>query len=187
METKGFFQFESIITVSVSSFRFIWIPMLWVYGQIINLRIWRIKPVSALKGLNLFKMSVIIYVTIFEPFKPSRCIKALFYIPEYRFNFPTTKGFRMNIPMKLAHQYMAITFTFSPTSSHLHSLQAENYDRNLRLVVDEDDNIKSGLKGLNQSLWILLLLNNIILTKNSSRVSLVTQSSSALGMLNTQE
>ena len=30
---KGFFQFEIIITVLVSSFRFIWIPMLWVYGH----------------------------------------------------------------------------------------------------------------------------------------------------------
>ena len=28
-----FFQFEIIITVLVSSFRFIWIPMLWVYGH----------------------------------------------------------------------------------------------------------------------------------------------------------
>ena len=31
METKGFFQFESIINVLVSSF--IWIPMLWVHGH----------------------------------------------------------------------------------------------------------------------------------------------------------
>ena len=30
---SGFFQFEIIINVSVSSFRFIWIPMLWVYGH----------------------------------------------------------------------------------------------------------------------------------------------------------
>ena len=33
METKGFFQFEIIINGLVSSFRFIWIPMLWVYGH----------------------------------------------------------------------------------------------------------------------------------------------------------
>ena len=31
METKGFFQFGIIINVLVGSFRFIWIPMLWVY------------------------------------------------------------------------------------------------------------------------------------------------------------
>ena len=33
METKGFFQFEIIINVLVTSFRFIWIPILWIYGQ----------------------------------------------------------------------------------------------------------------------------------------------------------
>ena len=43
---------------------------------------------------------------------------------------------------------MAISFTFSPTSNHLHPLQVENCDSNSRLVVDEDDNVKSGLKGL---------------------------------------
>ena len=31
METKGFFQFEIIINILASYFRFIWIPMLWVY------------------------------------------------------------------------------------------------------------------------------------------------------------
>ena len=31
--------------------------------------------------------------------KPSRRLKASFYIPENRPNFPTTDGFRMNIPM----------------------------------------------------------------------------------------
>ena len=32
MEIKWFIQFEIIINVLVSSFRVIWIPMLWVYG-----------------------------------------------------------------------------------------------------------------------------------------------------------
>ena len=50
--------------------------------------------------------------------------------------------------MKLVHQYMIIFFNFSPTSNHLHPLQVENCDSNSRLVVDEDDNVKSGLKGL---------------------------------------
>ena len=54
----------------------------------------------------------------------------------------------MNISMKLVYQYMALFFTFSPTSNHLHPLQAENCDSNSRLVGDEDDNVKSGLKGL---------------------------------------
>ena len=49
--------------------------------------------------------------------------------------------------MKLLNKYMAIFFNFSPISSHLHRLQAENCDSNSRLVVDEDDNVKSGLKG----------------------------------------
>ena len=31
MEAKCFFQFEIIINVLVSSFRLIWIPILWVY------------------------------------------------------------------------------------------------------------------------------------------------------------
>ena len=47
-----------------------------------------------------------------QPFKPSRCMKASFYILENRLNFPTTKGFRINIPMKLVYQYMAIFFNF---------------------------------------------------------------------------
>ena len=54
----------------------------------------------------------------------------------------------MNIPMKLVYQYMTIFFTFLPTSNHLHPLQVENCDSNSRLVVDEDDNVKSGLNGL---------------------------------------
>ena len=51
--------------------------------------------------------------------------------------------------MKLAYQYMTILFTFSSTSSHRHPLQVEHCDSNSRLVVGEDDNVKSGLKGLN--------------------------------------
>ena len=53
----------------------------------------------------------------------------------------------MKIPMKLLYQYMAIFITFSPTSNHLH-LQVENCDSNSRLVVEEDDNVNLGLKGL---------------------------------------
>ena len=41
---------------------------------------------------------------------------------------------------------MAIFFNFSPTSSHLHPLQVENYGSNSRLVVDEDDNGKFRLE-----------------------------------------
>ena len=55
----------------------------------------------------------------------------------------------MKIPMKLFYQYMAIFFNFSPTSSHLYSLQVENCDSNSRLVVDEDDNGKFRLERIN--------------------------------------
>ena len=84
--------------------------------------------------------------------KPSRCIKASFYIPEIRPNFPTTKGFRMKISMKLVYQYMAIFITFSPTSNHLHPLQVENCDSNSRLVVDEDDSGKLRLERVNRQI-----------------------------------
>ena len=43
---------------------------------------------------------------------------------------------------------MAIFLNFLPTSNHFHPLQVENCDSNSRLVVDEDDDINSGLKGL---------------------------------------
>ena len=54
----------------------------------------------------------------------------------------------MKISLKMVYQYMVIFFNCSPTSSHLHPLQVENCDSNSRFVVDEDDNVKSGLKGL---------------------------------------
>ena len=50
--------------------------------------------------------------------------------------------------MQLVYQYMAIFFIFSPDSNHLHPLQVENCNSISRLVVNEDDNVKSGLKGL---------------------------------------
>ena len=52
----------------------------------------------------------------------------------------------MKISMKLVYQYMIIFFNFSPTSSHVHPLQIENWDSNSRLVVDEDDNGKFRLE-----------------------------------------
>ena len=68
---KGIFPFEIIINVLVSSFCFIWIPMLWVCGHYeyfksfsagivfrrqnltsVDVRFWRLKTVPELKGLN---------------------------------------------------------------------------------------------------------------------------------------
>ena len=39
-------------------------------------------------------------------------IKASFYIPENRLSFPTTKGFRIQISMKLVYQYVTISIHF---------------------------------------------------------------------------
>ena len=69
-------------------------------------------------------------------------MQASFCIPDNRLNFPTTKGFKLKISMKLDYQYMAIFFNFSLTINHFHPLQVENCDSNSRLVVDEDDNGK---------------------------------------------
>ena len=80
-----------------------------------------------------------------QPFKPSRCINASVYIFEKILDFPTTKGFRRGISMKLFYQFMAIV-NLSPTSSHLHPLQVQNCDSKSRLVVDEDDNGKFRLQ-----------------------------------------
>ena len=83
-----------------------------------------------------------------QPFKPSRCINASFYILVNRLKFPTTKGFRTKISMKLVYQYMTIYLNFQTTSNHFHPLQVENCDSNSRLVVDEMTMVNSGLKGL---------------------------------------
>ena len=48
--------------------------------------------------------------------------------------------------MEQVYQYMPIFFNFSPTSGHLHPLQVENCNSNLRLVVEEDDNGKLRLE-----------------------------------------
>ena len=71
------------------------------------------------------------------PFKPSRCFKASFYIPENRLNFPTIKGFGTKISMRLVYQYMGNFFNFQTTSNHLHPLLVKNCENNSRLVVDE--------------------------------------------------
>ena len=62
------------------------------------------------------------------------------YKPIYQMiDFPTARGFRTKIPMKLVYQYVVIFFNFQTTSCHLHPLQVENCGSNSRLVVDEDD------------------------------------------------
>ena len=68
--------------------------------------------------------------------KPSRCIKESFYIPEIIHNFPTNRGFRIKISLKLVWQYMAIFINFSPTLNHLHALQVDNCKFRLERVKD---------------------------------------------------
>ena len=57
--------------------------------------------------------------------------------------------------MKLFYQYMAIFFSFSPTSSHIHPLQVD-CDSNSRLVVDEDDNGKFKLETVLTEIFLVL-------------------------------
>ena len=86
----------------------------------------------------------------FNPLGPRDALKNHFTsLKTYLILDLTTKGLRWPIPMKLFYEYMVIFFNLPLTSSHLHPLQAENCDSNSRLVVDEDDNVKSSLKGLN--------------------------------------
>ena len=104
-----------------------------------------IEPLPVVNGVRRIDNQIVKFLIIFcrLTFKPSRCIKASFYIPENGPNFSKTKGFWAKISKKLVYQYKPIFFTFSPTShhhDHLHSLQDENCDSNSRLVVDEDDN-----------------------------------------------
>ena len=59
---------------------------------------------------------------------------------------------------------MATFFIFSPTSNHLHPLQVENCGSNSRLVVGEDANVKSGLKGLSADFKISFLFSKYNIT-----------------------
>ena len=86
----------------------------------------RLKASPALKGLS-----------------PHDALKHRF--TSLRLNFPTTKGFRTKISIKLFYQNMAIFFNFQ-----VHQVIFIHYS-NSRLVVYEDDNVKSGLKRLNRS------------------------------------
>ena len=101
----------------------------------------RVRALAFMWVKNPYISTIRIY-----PSKPSRCIKASFYIIENRLYFLTTKGFKGEFRMKLFYVYMIIFFNLSLTSSHLHPLQVENCDSNSRLVVDDDDNCKFRLQ-----------------------------------------
>ena len=74
----------------------------------------------------------------------------------------------MNISMNLVYQYTVFFFHFSPTSNHFHPLQVENCDSNLRLVVDENENVKSGLKELRVWGNTDLSFNGMVMGNNRS-------------------
>ena len=67
----------------------------------------------------------------------------------------------MNISMKLVYQNMAIFYTFSPTSNHLHPLQVENHDSNSRLVVDENDNGKFRIEKVKTLILLYVLITTV--------------------------
>ena len=67
----------------------------------------------------------------------------------------------MKISIKLVYQYMAIFFTFSPTSNHLHPLQVQNCDSNSRLVVNEDYNGKFRLGRVNTQYYLENLVTQV--------------------------
>ena len=71
--------------------------------------------------------------TWLKPFGPSRCIKASFQIAENRLNFPTSKGFRMNIKKK----WFTNTWQFSLIS---HPLQI--------IFIHEKSRITIAIRGL---------------------------------------
>ena len=59
-----------------------------------------VKPLQNYK-LNddlCYNLTLPLNKTHFKPFKPSRCIKASFYITVYRPNFPTTRGLWWKFP-----------------------------------------------------------------------------------------
>ena len=72
---KGFFQFAIIINVFISSFRFIWIPMLLVCGHYNFFKLFQCgdhqKTVPALTGLTLKALNIFLY----NPWEPKGFIQ----------------------------------------------------------------------------------------------------------------
>ena len=75
---------------------------------------------------------------LFNPFSPHDALKH--HITSLKTDLIILQPGGFRISMKLAYQYIAISFNLSTTSNHLHLLQVENCDSNSRLVVGEDDN-----------------------------------------------
>ena len=71
-----------------------------------------------------------------KPSKSSRCIKASFYIPEYRLNFKNENFHETGLPINCNFLYFFIHIK-SSSSTTSRELQLQS-----RLVADEDDNGK---------------------------------------------
>ena len=75
---------------------------------------------------------------LFSPLSPRDALKHHFTSSKADLIFLQQRG--------LERKFMAIFFTFSPTSNHLHPLQVKNCGSNSKFVVDEDDNHKVRLR-----------------------------------------
>ena len=115
------------------------------------------------RSLGIYNLTDLVCCESAVTWAPS-ALKASIYIPENRFNYPTTKGFRMNISMKLVTN----TCLFS-LLSHPHQIIFIHYQsriansRLVHVVVDEDDNGGFRLERVNMfnvsdSVYIKLLL-----------------------------
>ena len=95
--------------------------------------------------INLSKretsVSTCINAVSVKRFQPSRCIKASFYIPENTPDFPTTRGFRMQISITNTMVIFFIFFTHFQSSSSTTSGELRQW---MKMTM-----VNSGLKGLN--------------------------------------
>ena len=62
---------------------------------------------------HFINFNCILYLV--NPLSPHGSLKNHFTYLKKTIDFPTTKGFRSKMSMKLFYQYMTIFFTFSPT------------------------------------------------------------------------
>ena len=109
-----------------SNLRFAWMKMIMVNSGLQGLRGYSLNPLSPHDALKHHFTSLKTYLIFLQ-----------LRVSEDKF------------PRNCSTNNMVIFFNLSPTSSHLYPLQAENCDSNSRLAVNEDDTVKSGLKGLN--------------------------------------
>ena len=101
----------------------------------------------------LLKVSSLVLFSsaVFSPLSPRDPLKHHFTSLKTDLIFQQLGVFRSKISIKLVRQYMVIFFNFPLISNHLHPLQVENCDSNLRFVVEEDDHGNFRLESVNFS------------------------------------